>query len=150
MSLRIIGCGNMDRGDDAAGLLAAGRLIALGVEAREQHGEVLSLMDEWDETCDVILIDAVVTGAQAGQVHWWDADLLPGKEVAFRCSTHGVGVLEAVALARVLNKLPRRLRICGIEAMQFDQGVAPSAEVEAAVEAVAQQILQEAGCRCPV
>ena len=32
MALLIIGCGNFDRGDDAAGLLVARRLHALGVD----------------------------------------------------------------------------------------------------------------------
>ena len=32
LALRIIGCGSFDRGDDAAGLLVARRLQALGVE----------------------------------------------------------------------------------------------------------------------
>jgi len=44
VSLRIIGCGNLDRGDDAAGLLVARRLRALGVEAAEHSGEGLTLL----------------------------------------------------------------------------------------------------------
>ena len=42
MDLRIIGCGSFDRGDDAAGLLVARRLQALGVETAEQSGESVS------------------------------------------------------------------------------------------------------------
>jgi len=147
MTTSIIGCGNLDRGDDAAGLLAARRLIALGIEAREQHGEVLSLIDEWNTETDVTLIDAVVTGAPPGQIFWWDANQLPANEVAFSCSTHGIGVAETIGLARVLHKLPRSLRICGIEARQFEQDAAPTPEVQAAVEAVAQQLLSEAAAR---
>jgi Ni,Fe-hydrogenase maturation factor len=36
---RIIGCGNAERGDDAAGLLLVRRLRELGVDAHEHSGE---------------------------------------------------------------------------------------------------------------
>src|ERR1039457_2451863 len=55
----------------------------------------------------------------------------------YRCSTHAFGVAEAVQLARVLERLPRRLLIYGIEGRRFDLGSAPSVEVVEASDRVA-------------
>lgn len=143
MSARIICCGNADRGDDAAGLLVARRLQAIGIPAREESGEGLALMASWEGADDVILVDAVMTGATPGSVQVWDARTAPLIRDAFLCSTHGFGVAEAIELARALGRLPVRLRIYGIEARDFAPGAAPSAAVLEAVEQLARQIAQE-------
>ena len=155
--MRIIGCGNIDRGDDAAGVLVARRLHALGVETLgveapgfeipgleiiEQSGESFSLMDSWTGSERVILVDATAPSGTPGQIRAWNAhvDRLP--EDVFPCSTHAFGVREAVELARVMNRLPQTLLIYGIEGKQFSFGAPLSPEVERAVESVAQQLLE--------
>lgn len=138
MECRIIGCGNLDRGDDAAGLLVARRLGAI-----EQSGDGLELLDSWQEHDIVILIDAVVTGSPAGTLHFWDGKNLPALDNVFRCSTHHFGIGEAVNLARALGRMPKRLLIYGIEGRQFDLGTAPSPVVIAAVERLAKQLRLE-------
>ena len=147
MALRIIGCGNFDRGDDAAGVLVARRLHALGVETLgvetvEQSGESFSLMDCWVGFEHVILVDATAPSGTPGQIWVWNAhaDRLP--EDVFPCSTHAFGVREAVELARAMNRLPQTLLIYGIEGKQFSLGAPLSLEVERAVGSVAQQLLE--------
>jgi hydrogenase maturation protease len=140
----IIGCGNAERGDDAAGLLAARRLREMGIETREHDGEGLSLLEEWNGAARVILIDAVVTGAAAGTISMWDARAAPVRREAFPVSTHAFGVAEAVEMGRMLGRLPESLVIYGIEAEQFERGAQPGAAVLEAVERVAQRIAQEA------
>lgn len=144
----VIGCGNPDRGDDAAGILVARLLRKMGVDAREQSGEALALMESWRDTPglqDVILVDAVVTGAPPGTVTVWDARTAPVVGDFFRCSTHAFGVAEAIELARILDLLPPNLLIYGIEAGSFEVGGAPSPEVQAAIERVADRIGAEMG-----
>ena len=65
----IVGCGNRQRGDDAAGILAAEKLSALGTTSRVCSGEPAELIEAWEGSDDVIVIDAVVTGAPVGTVH---------------------------------------------------------------------------------
>jgi hydrogenase maturation protease len=146
MSIRIIGCGNLDRGDDAAGLLVARRLRTLGVEARgvhmiEQSGESFSLLDGWADSEEVILVDATAPNGLPGKVRVWDAhaDTLP--EDFSPCSTHAFGVREAVELARALNRLPQTLLIYGIEGKRFCPGASLSPEVELAVETVTERMV---------
>lgn len=142
----VIGCGNAERGDDAAGLLTVRRLREMGVEAEEQSGEALALLESWREAGkhrEVILIDAVVGGAEPGAITVWDARTAPVVGDLFRCSTHSFGVAEAIRLAKVLDLLPSRLRIYGIEARSFAPGSEPSQEVLRAVEEAAARIAKE-------
>jgi len=142
MAWRIIGCGNIDRGDDGAGVLVARRLRELGVEAVEQTGESFSLIESWRGFEHVILVDATAAEGNPGKIRIWNAhtDRLP--ENAFLCSTHAFGLREAVELARAVNGLPPILLVYGIEGKQFGFGTSVSAEVARAVEAVAQEIYE--------
>jgi hydrogenase maturation protease len=140
----ILGCGNGQRGDDAAGLLVAERLRALGVGAKVCSGEVSELIEAWTGADDVIVIDAVVSGASAGTVHVWDGQRPPAFATSAG-STHGLGVAQAIELARALGRLPPRLRVYGIEGKNFEMGgSAVSPEVERAAEEVVQRIVSEA------
>lgn len=138
----IIGCGNRQRGDDAAGVLAAERLLTLGIHAEVCSGEASELMDLWGGVDEVIVIDAVVTGAEAGVIHVWDANsALPHAKVSG--STHGFGLAEAVELSRALGTLPNKLLIYGIEGKSFGIANTMSPEVESAVETVVCRIVGE-------
>jgi hydrogenase maturation protease len=139
----VICCGNLDRGDDGAGLLVAQRLRSMEVPCVVQSGEALSLIEAWRGVADVVVVDAVITGAPPGTISVWDAHTADLAGRWFRCSTHFLGVAEAVGIARNLNCLPRRLRIYGIEARRFEPGSRPSAAVMKGVEEAAEQIVRE-------
>jgi hydrogenase maturation protease len=135
VSKRVIGIGNPDRGDDAAGLIAARR--AGGIEFT---GDALSLLEEWSGGGHFILIDAVKTGAKPGTIHNWDAQDLPPAADHLRSSTHAFSVADAIRLAAATGRLPARLTVIGIEARQFEPGTSPSPEVLAAVDKVVEQL----------
>jgi hydrogenase maturation protease len=137
--MRIICCGNPERGDDGAGALVAARLRELGVEAEMRTGEALELLEAWRGAESVTVVDAVETGAPAGKIWLWD-----GQQASFPArpstSTHGLGLAEAITLARVLGRFPGRLRVYGIEGRRFELGTEASPEVKLAAEDVARQI----------
>jgi hydrogenase maturation protease len=137
--VRIIGYGNRDRQDDAAGLLAARRLRQLGVDALTHTGEAASLLELWSGADEVIVIDAVVTGAEPGTIHVWEGSP-PRVPRQAQLSTHGPGLAEAIELAAVLGRLPERLTVYGIEGKHFDAGGVTSPEVVRAAETVATSI----------
>lgn len=144
MPVLVIGCGNLDRGDDAAGLLVARRLREAGMDAREMAGEATALMAAWSGAGHVILVDAVVTGQEPGQILVWDARNQRVSREAFPCSTHNFGVADAIELGRILDRLPPKLTVYGIEGSRFEVGSEPSPEVLEAVERVAERIREEA------
>ncbi len=51
-----------------------------------------------------------------------------------------MGLTETIELARRLNRLPRRLRLIGIEAGELTMGAGLSPAVEAAVATVAEEL----------
>jgi hydrogenase maturation protein HypF len=137
MKRLVIGIGNADRGDDAAGLLVARRLRERGIEAREHSGDALALLESWAGVEHVILVDTVVTGSSPGTIlDAAEARLLRSRQ----SSSHGFGVAEALALGRVLGRLPSELRIYGIEGASFEPGAPVSAAVLEAVNELAGRI----------
>jgi len=142
--MQILCCGNRHRGDDAAGLLVADRLREWGIAVEMLDGEATELMEAWGSADSVVLVDAVVTGKRPGTVHAWDGRNLKACSTS-SASSHGLGVGEAIELARALGRLPSKIQIHGIEGRQFTVGAGVSPEVEAAVEVVARAIAQLAG-----
>ena len=135
----VIGYGNPDRGDDAAGIVAAERLRALGFQTVICTGDALQLVEFWRGADDVILIDAVITGSPAGALHQWDAhQSLPAGTSP--TSTHGLGLAEAIELARNLHLLPARLCVHGIEGRCFDSGAKISPQVLDAIDTLVERI----------
>ncbi|MFZ1919370.1 MAG: hydrogenase maturation protease [Terriglobales bacterium] len=143
-SVKIIGCGNRHRGDDQAGILVVERLRELGFEADLHTGDALALIERWRSNDDVILVDAVVTGAPVGTVHVWDSNLagsgLPNGARDAAVSSHGFDFAKAIELGRTLGKFPARLRVYGIEGRQFERGSAISRAVLAAIDSVVTQV----------
>ncbi len=139
--MRIICCGNPDRGDDGAGALVARRLRELGIETVTRTGEASELVEAWRGADHVVVVDAVETGAPAGTVWQWD-----GPQASFpshpSTSTHGLGLAKAITLARVLDRLPERLQVYGIEGRRFEPGTEVSPEVKLAVEEVVRRITE--------
>ncbi len=140
MKVRIIGCGNRHRMDDAAGVLVAERLRDWGVPAEIQSGGAFELIACWDPEEHVILIDAVMTGSPVGTIHVWEGHP-PRLPVAHHFSSHGFGLAEAFRLGKALNCLPSRITVYGIEGGQFSVGEQVSSEVLAAADRVTQQVV---------
>ena len=138
--MRIIGIGNPDRSDDAAGVLVARRLREMGADAQEFTGDPLALIEAWNGSPEVIVIDTVVSGAAPGTITVWDAGTSPLPPERFCCSTHAFGAAEAVEIARALGRLPGKLVIYGIEGTRFEIGGPLSPEVAGAAERLAQEI----------
>lgn len=136
----IIGCGNRQRGDDAAGIIVAERLRNAGISTEICSGEAWELMELWSGVDDVIVIDAVSTGAKAGKVHVWDAQH-PLPRFKISGSTHGLGVAEAIELGRSLGNLPLRLLVYGVESKIFDIVGSLSPEAERGVAEVVRRIV---------
>jgi hydrogenase maturation protease len=147
----IIGVGNLYRHDDAVGLLVARRLKELDdkrLTILEQNGDGLSLMETWKEWNCAIIIDAVSSGQPSGTIHYLDANEKPIPTKFFSCSTHNMGVAEAVELSRSFDQLPKYLGIFGIEGKDFSPGEGLSKEVEEAMDQAVKQISEKIESLC--
>lgn len=139
----IIGVGNRWRGDDAAGLEVARRLRAAasaGVRVIEREGEPVDLLEEWSGAEQVIVIDAVSSGAVPGTIHRVDARETKLPLERFRGSSHALGVAQAVELGRALGRLPPELVVIGVEARRFTAGEGLTPDVEHAVSRLVREL----------
>lgn len=142
----IIGIGNPGRGDDAAGRAVARWLhgrVPPDIEILEHDGESASLVAHFEGIAAAYLIDACVSGAPAGTVRRFDVAAAPLPQKAFGLSTHGLGLAQAVELARALEELPQRCIVYAIEGVSFDPGAPLSPLVAAAVAAVGEKLRGE-------
>jgi hydrogenase maturation protease len=143
---RIIGIGQDAAGDDGAGIAAARYLRTLnvpdGIEVIDQadpSGIIPYLTDGADLT---VLLDAVIDAGPSGRVIAIDPSKLEGGRLL---STHGIGVLEAIGIARAIGdsaKAPR-IAIIGITIDRPTRhGAGLSDRVAAAVPIAARQALE--------
>ncbi|HEY7754964.1 MAG TPA: hydrogenase maturation protease [Actinomycetota bacterium] len=150
MLVRVIGCGNPDVGDDAAGVVAVERardaLEALGVEVVPQAAPlgIVHLLEGADA---VVVVDAIRSpgaGRAPGEIVRAEAgaDGLPA-EIRSSLSSHGLGVAEAVGLAAAMGPTPRVI-VLGVEAERTSAGAGLSDAVRRALPDLVGAIVSEA------
>jgi len=141
----VLGVGNAWRGDDDAGLEVARMLRRTapdGTHVVDYEGKPSGLIDAWEGENEVVLVDAVRSGAPPGTVHRLNPLEKPLPAELFRHSPPPLGVAEAVEMARVLDRLPTRLALYGIEGRSFDAGGPLDPQVRSAVERVAAELAE--------
>lgn len=144
--VRIIGVGNLFRGDDAAGLLAARRLKALvGGRADVIEAELagLDVLDLMAEASAVILIDAARSGQPAGTIHRLNASAGPISADLFPHSTHVLNAVDAIELGRTLGLLPPRVIVYGVEVGDTTAGNDLSPAVAEVLDQVVERVVHE-------
>lgn len=146
-SVLVVGIGNDYRCDDRIGLLVARAVQArerAHVRVLESDGNCTTLLEAWQETRTVILIDAICAGTTPGQIVRLDihAQRLPSTYPF--ASSHALGLAETIELARTLRQLPPRCFIYGIEGRNFSSGEELSPEVSRALPLVVEQVIHEA------
>ncbi len=142
----VIGIGNPHRGDDAVGREVARWLrdrVPQGTRVLETEGEPASLIAMLEGLAAVWIVDACRSGARPGAIRRLDVSataLPPGLTTV---STHGLGLAEAIELARAIGRLPARSVVYVIEAASFDPGSGLTPDVAASVAEVGRRILAE-------
>jgi hydrogenase maturation protease len=146
MMVTILGVGNPLRRDDGAGAAVAARLAGRlpgHVLVDSIPGSAVEILIALRGAAQAVLIDATSSGAPPGTVHRFDAADGPLPSRFSTGSSHGLGVAEALELARALDRLPPRLAIYGIEGEDFGLGDGLTPAVATAVERVAEEVLRE-------
>ncbi len=144
--LRIIGVGNLFRGDDAAGVLAARRLKDLvGDRAEVIEAELagLEVLDLMADASAVILIDAARSGRPAGTIHRLDASAGPLSGDLFPHSTHVLNAVDAIEMGRTLGLLPPHVVVYGVEVGDTTAGNDLSPAVAGVLDQVVERVLRE-------
>lgn len=150
----VAGVGHPMRRDDGVGPLVADRVVAASaaVRTRPPVADPLDLLGWWDGADLAVVVDAVRSGAAAGTVvavelgdprpdgapAAGDAGAGSGRAVT---STHGIGLVDALRLARALGRAPARVVLVSVEGEDFGWGEGLSPAVAAAVPGATARVL---------
>jgi hydrogenase maturation protease len=140
----LIGVGNAWRSDDGVGWVvveAARSRLGQAVDVVESGGEPARLLDAWAGRDVAVVVDAVRSGAAPGTIHVWpNENDVPTTSTS--TGSHSLGIADAVALGRAVQRLPSRLIVIGIEAKDTSSGQGLSPAVAGAVDHAADEIVR--------
>ncbi|MDW4908618.1 hydrogenase maturation protease [Streptomyces sp. ADMS] len=149
--IAVIGVGNDFRRDDGVGWAvlarlrerAEGRPLPPDTVLATCDGDPGRLIGLWEGAHLAVVVDAAHGHpGSPGRVHrlTLDAGLL---EQPSATSSHGLGLGEAVELARALDLLPDRLVVYAVEGAESELGTGLSSVVAAAVDPLAEAVEDE-------
>jgi len=135
----IIGVGHAERQDDGVGPYVAKTLARRDLPAVAHEGDGSGLLGLWQDRSICVVVDAIGQADQslsrAGQVQvFFEPDDAVFARTAFVHSSHRIGLPEAVALGKALDRLPDRLIVIGIVGTAFGFGCELSPPVAKAAE----------------
>jgi hydrogenase maturation protease len=134
MTLRVIGCGNENAGDDMVGLLLVDRLARSEIEGCvfRTITNPIDLLETVGHEGTVLIVDGVVGDAPPGTIHLMNLDVADDAPV-HAISGHTIDLEAVVRLGRALGRPLPRLMLLGIEIASAEPGRLVS---EAVLEAV--------------
>jgi hydrogenase maturation protease len=140
----VIGCGNLLRGDDAAGPVLVRRLwdrgLPDGVRCADGGTGGMDVAFQMRGVSEIVLVDACSSGSEPGSLF-----CVPGPELESLPPLSGINLHSfrwnhALSFARWLLKeeYPERVTVYLVEAAQLDFGAPLSPAVNAALEKLAE------------
>ncbi|MDN5347437.1 MAG: hydrogenase maturation protease [Clostridia bacterium] len=141
----VIGCGNPLAGDDGVGLKVIEELEAGGLPAGTKVMAIglpgLGILELLAGFEQAVIVDAVWAGREPGTVLWGEQESLRGLNWR-HLSLHGIGIGEALELARILKPedFPQKIYFVGVQIAGATPGAGLSPEVEAAIPRAASVI----------
>ena len=143
----VLGLGNLLRRDEGLGVWALQRLARhrLPDSVRLLDGGTLGLdlISEVEGCASLVVLDAILAGAEPGTLVRLADDAVPGAP-GLRTSMHEVGLDDLLAVLRLRGSMPRRVVVLGVEPSETELGwgVSPAVEggLDALVEAAAREV----------
>lgn len=139
--LLIIGCGNILRGDDAAGPVLIRRLweegpLPEGVRIADGGTSGMDVAFQMRHADRVLIVDASSTGAEPGTLFAVPGDVVAELPPAGAMGSHDFRWDHAIAFGRWLlgPLMPERIDVLLIEGASYDYGAALSPVVDEAIE----------------
>ncbi len=149
----ILGLGNPLQGDDGVGCYIAETLqrqtLPDDVEVIDGGTPGIGLLNLFEGRQCVIIVDAAEMGMNAGEYRRFEPHeiVLTGSNQRF--SLHRTGVIDALALARVLNIALPKIVFFGVQPARVEWRETLSPAVQAALPRVIEAVLREVIADCP-
>lgn len=130
----LLGVGNPLVGDDGLGIAAIDRLrqewdLPEAVEIVDGGTWGMALLPVLEDAREVLIVDAITTGGEPGEVVSLERDQLP-RHFRLRMSPHHVGLEDLFAVLELKGTGPERLSAVGIvpASLEWGMGLTPEAE----------------------
>lgn len=139
----VLGLGNPIMGDDGLGLAALARLkegweLPPSLELVDGGTWGMNLLPMIEDADELLLLDAIRSGAAPGTVHEMSRGELP-RYLAHKLSPHQIDLKEVLALAELRGTLPPVVAAVGAEPDRVEMSAILTPELEAVVDAVAEK-----------
>jgi hydrogenase maturation protease len=143
----IVGVGNLLLKDEGVGVHAVRALertqLPPGVDLCDGGVAGITLLDFFEKSSRVLLIDAAEMSLPPGTIRRFTPDEVQQGPEAPRFSSHDVGLLEVLRLAEALGRSPEEVVIIGIQPKEIAWGEELSSEVAAALPVVLEMVRRE-------
>lgn len=142
----VLGLGNLLLSDDGVGPVLVEQLANTAenwngrVEFLDGGTQGLALLGQISGRQALIIVDALKMGAPAGTIHRLTLNELREVTPGRGNSGHEGNAGELLAVAQLLDQLPERLFVVGVEPEKIATGIGLSARVQEALEDASSQV----------
>jgi len=142
----VLGVGNLLLRDEGVGVHLIQKLkqteISEGIELVDGGTSLLDFIPQAEDVSKLIIVDAIKLGGKPGTTYkiCVDDSLLKGAKGM--TSLHQLGVVETLAIAQKMGKLPHTV-IIGIEPKEISYGLELSPEIDREMGKMVNLILEE-------
>ena len=143
--LKVIAVGNDLYGDDGVGNAVLHELEKMSemkeVELIDGATDALGLIDHFSETDHVIIVDAAQMGEKPGTVKVFSKDEVKLEIKMDHLSVHGISLAETFDIAKMVDSLPEKITIIGIEPKNIGISQALSDVVSQSIPEIVSNII---------
>lgn len=143
----VLGVGNVLMSDEGVGphavrALAREYAAAPGVEIIDGGTSAMELLDDMAGADLLVIMDAVRSGAQPGELVRIAGDDVP-RFFTRKLSPHQIGIGDVLACLELMGESPKETVVLGVEPGTLEMGMELSGPVAAAVPALVTQVRGE-------
>lgn len=143
--IKVIAVGNDLYGDDGVGQAVLELLEQMpemqNIELINGATDALGLIDHFEDTAHIILIDAAQMGEQPGTVRVFSKDEVRLNIQMDHLTVHGISLAETFDIAETVDRLPEKITIIGIEPKNIGISEKLSDTVKQSIPNVISQII---------
>jgi hydrogenase maturation protease len=147
ITVLVLGIGNLVMSDDAVGVLVAQQLqeryiFPDNVEVMDGGTLGLDLLPKMENITNLIMIDAVETGMEAGTCVRLCGQELP-IALETKVSPHQMGLKDLLAVSELMGHTPQEMVLIGVQPGSIEMEVGLTPKVEAQLETLVANVLAE-------
>ena len=147
MNILVMGIGNLLLQDEGAGVRVIEALenkyvMPAGVELLDGGTSGIELLYYIEGRDVLILVDVVRNGGNSGTLYRFEGEEVPAL-FQKKISPHQLGISDLLATAKLIDKMPEKVVLFGIEPKCIDTGLELTAEVTSSIPEIVEQIADE-------